>query len=101
MHNRGPVFHLNFIFTYFRDEEEKEKKKSHTDGTDEKDNGSHPKGVNRIGNSNNPFLDIPHDPNAAVYKTGFLARKIHADMDGKKSEYLFFYLFVLLSSKRP
>ncbi|XP_059580566.1 PH and SEC7 domain-containing protein 3 isoform X4 [Alligator mississippiensis] len=67
------------------DEEEKEKKKSHTDGTDEKDNGSHPKGVNRIGNSNNPFLDIPHDPNAAVYKTGFLARKIHADMDGKKT----------------
>ncbi|XP_061489285.1 PH and SEC7 domain-containing protein 3 isoform X4 [Rhineura floridana] len=62
-----------------------EKKKSPSDGTDEKDNGTQSKGVSRIGNSNNPFLDIPHDPSAAVYKTGFLARKIHADMDGKKT----------------
>ncbi|XP_062985209.1 PH and SEC7 domain-containing protein 3 isoform X2 [Elgaria multicarinata webbii] len=62
-----------------------EKKKSPSDGTDEKDNGTQNKAVNRIGNTNNPFLDIPHDPNAAVYKTGFLARKIHADMDGKKT----------------
>lgn len=69
---------------FLRDEDEK--KKSHSDGTDEKDNGNQTKAVSRIGNSNNPFLDIPHDPNAAVYKTGFLARKIHADMDGKKSE---------------
>ncbi|NXD85974.1 PSD3 protein, partial [Halcyon senegalensis] len=65
--------------------DEEEKKKSHSDSTDEKDNGSQVKAVTRIGNSNNPFLDIPHDPNAAVYKTGFLARKIHADMDGKKT----------------
>ncbi|XP_029859126.1 PH and SEC7 domain-containing protein 3 isoform X1 [Aquila chrysaetos chrysaetos] len=65
--------------------DEEEKKKSHSDGTDEKDNGSQTKAVSRIGNSNNPFLDIPHDPNASVYKTGFLARKIHADMDGKKT----------------
>ncbi|XP_063278204.1 PH and SEC7 domain-containing protein 3-like isoform X2 [Prinia subflava] len=65
--------------------DEEERKKSHSDGTDEKDNGNQTKAVSRIGNSNNPFLDIPHDPNAAVYKTGFLARKIHADMDGKKT----------------
>ncbi|KAF7240037.1 PH and SEC7 domain-containing protein 2 [Varanus komodoensis] len=65
--------------------DDEEKKKSPSDGTDEKDNGTQSKTVNRIGNSNNPFLDIPHDPNAAVYKTGFLARKIHADMDGKKT----------------
>ncbi|KFM01504.1 PH and SEC7 domain-containing protein 3, partial [Aptenodytes forsteri] len=65
--------------------DEEEKKKSHSDGTDEKDNGNQTKTVSRIGNSNNPFLDIPHDPNAAVYKTGFLARKSHADMDGKKT----------------
>ncbi|XP_066037705.1 PH and SEC7 domain-containing protein 3 isoform X2 [Chamaea fasciata] len=65
--------------------DEEEKKKSHSDGTDEKDNGNQTKAVSRIGNSNNPFLDIPHDPNASVYKTGFLARKIHADMDGKKT----------------
>ncbi|XP_068278398.1 PH and SEC7 domain-containing protein 3 [Nyctibius grandis] len=65
--------------------DEEEKKKPHSDGIDEKDNGSQTKAVSRIGNSNNPFLDIPHDSNAAVYKTGFLARKSHADMDGKKT----------------
>lgn len=76
-------FDVGFLI-YCRDDEEK--KKSPSDSTDEKDNGNQSKAVNRIGNSSNPFLDIPHDPNAAVYKTGFLARKIHADMDGKKSE---------------
>ncbi|XP_042307519.1 PH and SEC7 domain-containing protein 3 isoform X2 [Sceloporus undulatus] len=65
--------------------DDEEKKKSPSDGSDEKDNGTQSKTANRIGNSSNPFLDIPHDPNAAVYKTGFLARKIHADMDGKKT----------------
>nr|XP_020657112.1 PH and SEC7 domain-containing protein 3 isoform X2 [Pogona vitticeps] len=65
--------------------DDEEKKKSPSDGSDEKDNGTQSKTVNRIGNSSNPFLEIPHDPNAAVYKTGFLARKIHADMDGKKT----------------
>ncbi|NXG66228.1 PSD3 protein, partial [Hemiprocne comata] len=65
--------------------DDEEKKKSPSDGADEKDNGSQTKAVSRIGNSNNPFLDIPHDANAAVYKTGFLARKSHADMDGKKT----------------
>ncbi|XP_048358850.1 PH and SEC7 domain-containing protein 3-like isoform X3 [Sphaerodactylus townsendi] len=65
--------------------DDEEKKKSPSDGTDEKDNTNQSKAVNRVGNSNNPFLDIPHDPNAAVYKSGFLARKIHADTDGKKT----------------
>lgn len=44
------------------------------------------KSISRISSGSNPFLDIAHDPNAAVYKAGFLARKIHADMDGKKSK---------------
>ncbi|XP_055972926.1 PH and SEC7 domain-containing protein 3 isoform X2 [Sorex fumeus] len=65
--------------------DDEEKKKSPTEGTDEKANGTHPKTITRIGSTTNPFLDIPHDPNAAVYKSGFLARKIHADMDGKKT----------------
>ncbi|KAM5194785.1 PH and SEC7 domain-containing protein 3 isoform 1-T1 [Mantella aurantiaca] len=60
-------------------------KKSPSDSTDEKANGTQSKSVSRIGSSSNPFLDIPHDPNAAVYKAGFLARKLHADMDGKKT----------------
>ncbi|XP_074065182.1 PH and SEC7 domain-containing protein 3 isoform X3 [Macrotis lagotis] len=64
--------------------DDEEKKKS-SEGTDEKANGTHPKTISRIGSTTNPFLDIPHDPNASVYKTGFLARKIHADMDGKKT----------------
>ncbi|GAB1293203.1 PH and SEC7 domain-containing protein 3 [Apodemus speciosus] len=65
--------------------DDEEKKKSLSEGTDEKANGTHPKTISRIGSTTNPFLDIPHDPNAAVYKSGFLARKIHADMDGKKN----------------
>ncbi|XP_058146047.1 PH and SEC7 domain-containing protein 3 isoform X2 [Dasypus novemcinctus] len=65
--------------------DDEEKKKSPSEGTDEKANGTHPKTLTRIGSTTNPFLDIPHDPNAAVYKSGFLARKIHADMDGKKT----------------
>ncbi|XP_018432359.1 PREDICTED: PH and SEC7 domain-containing protein 3 [Nanorana parkeri] len=60
-------------------------KKSPSDSADEKANGTQSKNVSRIGSSSNPFLDIPHDPNAAVYKAGFLARKLHADMDGKKT----------------
>jgi len=67
--------------------DDEEKKKSPSEGTDEKANGTHPKTISRIGSTTNPFLDIPHDPNAAVYKSGFLARKIHADMDGKKSKH--------------
>lgn len=33
----------------------------------------------------NPFLDVPHDKNAEVIKQGFLQRKIHADVDGKRT----------------
>ncbi|XP_013765355.1 PH and SEC7 domain-containing protein 1 isoform X2 [Pundamilia nyererei] len=33
----------------------------------------------------NPFLDIPHDKKAAVVKNGFLQRKLHADIDGKRT----------------
>ncbi|XP_016377559.1 PH and SEC7 domain-containing protein 1 isoform X1 [Sinocyclocheilus rhinocerous] len=51
----------------------------------DKNHHSHTKSISRISSSSNPFLDIAHDPNAAVYKTGFLARKMHADMDGKKT----------------
>lgn len=50
------------------------------------DKNHHSKSISRISSGSNPFLDIAHDPNAAVYKTGFLTRKIHADMDGKKSK---------------
>lgn len=33
----------------------------------------------------NPFLDVPHDKNAIVIKEGFLQRKLHADVDGKRT----------------
>ncbi|KAJ8379837.1 hypothetical protein SKAU_G00006150 [Synaphobranchus kaupii] len=33
----------------------------------------------------NPFQDVPHDKKAMVYKQGFLARKAHADIDGKRT----------------
>lgn len=40
----------------------------------------------RLRSKVNPFLDIPHDKKAAVVKNGFLQRKLHADIDGKRSE---------------
>ncbi|KAG9354451.1 hypothetical protein JZ751_001161 [Albula glossodonta] len=33
----------------------------------------------------NPFQDVPHDKKAMVYKQGFLTRKAHADIDGKRT----------------
>ncbi|XP_028274234.1 PH and SEC7 domain-containing protein 4 [Parambassis ranga] len=33
----------------------------------------------------NPFQDVPHDKTASVVKEGFLQRKIHADIDGKRT----------------
>ncbi|XP_069773809.1 PH and SEC7 domain-containing protein 4-like [Narcine bancroftii] len=32
-----------------------------------------------------PFLEVPHDHKAPTYKQGFLSRKFHADIDGKKT----------------
>lgn len=34
----------------------------------------------------NPFQDLPHDTKATVFQKGFLKRKAHADIDGKRSE---------------
>lgn len=34
----------------------------------------------------NPFLDVPHDKKASKFKDGILHRKLHADVDGKRSE---------------
>ncbi|XP_042364791.1 PH and SEC7 domain-containing protein 4 [Plectropomus leopardus] len=33
----------------------------------------------------NPFQDVPHDKTASVVKQGFLQRKLHADIDGKRT----------------
>lgn len=35
----------------------------------------------------NPFQDVPHDKKATVVKEGFLQRKLHADINGKRSKY--------------
>lgn len=36
----------------------------------------------------NPFLQLAQDPTVPTYKQGILARKMHHDADGKKSECL-------------
>lgn len=36
----------------------------------------------------NPFLQLARDPTVPTYKQGILARKMHHDVDGKKSECL-------------
>lgn len=35
----------------------------------------------------NPFLDVPQDKKATVVKQGFLQRKLHADINGKRSKW--------------
>lgn len=40
------------------------------------------------GKISNPFLQMAQDPTVPTYKQGILARKMHHDADGKKSEYL-------------
>lgn len=70
-----------FLFVPRRDGDEL--KKSFSELADNKTENANTKSIS---SGSNPFLSISHDPNAAVYKTGFLGRKIHADMDGKKSE---------------
>uniref|UniRef100_A0A4W3J1N6 Pleckstrin and Sec7 domain containing 3, like n=1 Tax=Callorhinchus milii TaxID=7868 RepID=A0A4W3J1N6_CALMI len=64
---------------------EEELRKSLSELANDKTDSAGSRTSNRIGSSSNPFLDIPRDPNAKTYKTGFLSRKIHADMDGKKT----------------
>lgn len=34
----------------------------------------------------NPFQDVPQDKRASVVVQGFLKRKLHADIDGKRSK---------------
>jgi hypothetical protein len=38
------------------------------------------------GKMSNPFLQLAQDPTVPTYKQGILARKMHHDADGKKSE---------------
>lgn len=42
----------------------------------------------RTGKMSSPFLQLAQNPTAPTYKQGILARKMHHDADGKKSECL-------------
>ncbi|KAM4595908.1 PH and SEC7 domain-containing protein 4-like, partial [Polymixia lowei] len=39
----------------------------------------------QLRSKSNPFQDVPHNKNAIVFKQGFLQRKAHADIDGKRT----------------
>ncbi|XP_038641275.1 PH and SEC7 domain-containing protein 3-like isoform X2 [Scyliorhinus canicula] len=39
----------------------------------------------RVTDKGSPFLEVPQDNKAPTYKQGFLSRKVHADIDGKKT----------------
>lgn len=47
-----------------------------------------PSDVVALRSKTNPFQDVPHDKKAVEVKEGLLQRKIHADVDGKRSEFL-------------
>lgn len=45
-----------------------------------------PENLLSVRKKSNPFVDLPApDPQAPVYKQGMLCRKVHADIDGKKT----------------
>lgn len=47
-----------------------------------------PENLLSVRKKSNPFVDLPApDPQAPVFKQGMLCRKVHADIDGKKSKY--------------
>ncbi|XP_059509185.1 PH and SEC7 domain-containing protein 3 isoform X6 [Stegostoma tigrinum] len=85
------LFTLQALYNSIKNEKlewainEEELRKSLSELANDKTDNAGSKSNNRIGSGTNPFLDIPQDPNAKTYKTGFLSRKIHADMDGKKT----------------
>ncbi|XP_051545039.1 PH and SEC7 domain-containing protein 1-like isoform X2 [Myxocyprinus asiaticus] len=39
----------------------------------------------RLRSKSNPFQDLPHNKKAIVFQKGFLKRKAHADIDGKRT----------------
>ncbi|XP_078095366.1 uncharacterized protein LOC144510035 [Mustelus asterias] len=41
--------------------------------------------MTRITDKGRPFLEMPQDNKVPTYKQGFLSRKVHADIDGKKT----------------
>ncbi|XP_042250461.1 PH and SEC7 domain-containing protein 2 [Thunnus maccoyii] len=57
------------------DEEELRSSVFSEDGTDDA----------TLRSKSNPFQDVPHDKKASVVKQGFLQRKLHADIDGKRT----------------
>lgn len=67
--------------------EEEELRKSLSELVEEQCEGGS-KRVARVTDGSNPFIAIPILLNAVTYKHGVLTRKSHADMDGKRSEWL-------------
>uniref|UniRef100_A0A8C9T916 Pleckstrin and Sec7 domain containing n=1 Tax=Scleropages formosus TaxID=113540 RepID=A0A8C9T916_SCLFO len=64
--------------------DEEELRKSFSELADGRtDSASHT--MKRIGSGGNPFTGVDQQLGAAVYKNGFLVRKVHADSDGKKT----------------
>lgn len=68
--------------------EEEELRKSLSELVEEQCEGGS-KRVARVTDGSNPFIAIPILLNAVTYKHGVLTRKSHADMDGKRSEWLY------------
>lgn len=54
------------------------------------DSASHT--MKRLGSGGNPLVGVAHQADGELYKSGFLVRKVHADPDGKRSMFFFFYM---------
>ncbi|XP_072255250.1 uncharacterized protein [Pyxicephalus adspersus] len=70
-----PIYHTNLLFPLNRSEEKLASVLV-----------AKPENLLSVRKKSNPFVDLPApDPQAPVYKQGMLCRKVHADIDGKKT----------------
>eukprot|EP00058_Branchiostoma_floridae_P024924 XP_002610414.1 hypothetical protein BRAFLDRAFT_72362 [Branchiostoma floridae] len=67
---------IQIFLRYLSDEEEKEGAAANKTGNES---------TSSPGIGDNPFLDVPRDPNAVTFKQGFLLRKCTVEADGRKT----------------
>lgn len=75
---------MTHVLLLFRQRDEEELRKSMSELADVRtDSASHT--MKRLGSGGNPLVGVAQQVDGELYKSGFLIRKVHADLDGKRS----------------
>lgn len=81
-----PVDDENSEFTVCRRDEEELRKSISELAESRTDSASHT--MKRLGSGGNPLVGVAQQADGELYMSGFLVRKVHADPDGKRSQYV-------------